>query len=317
MTTETLDLRISAVTREAADVIAIRLEHHEGRRLPRWEAGAHVEFFLPSGRIRHYSLCGDPNESMGYTVAVLREAAGRGGSQELHDIARPGLPLRVSVPRNRFPLEPASSYLFIAGGIGITPLLPMMRVAAAAGTPWHLIYGGRTASAMAFAQELHEWKPAQVSLYMDDGNGRPDLAQALKGLPDTVKVYACGPEPMLDVVGRLMQETLCEASLHTERFSAPQNAIDRGGESFDVELARSGAMISIGPAETILDAVRAVSPTVPFSCEEGYCGTCETPVLDGVPDHRDSYLTEDERASNDTILICVSRSRSARLVLDL
>ncbi|MEU0740454.1 PDR/VanB family oxidoreductase [Streptomyces sp. NPDC006134] len=300
----------------AADgVLALTLRHPRGEALPAWEPGAHIDVVLgPAGLERQYSLCGDPAGRHAWRIAVLREPDGRGGSAYVHDRLGPGATVRVRGPRNHFPLEPAPRYRFVAGGIGITPILPMLAAAEAAGAEWTLLYGGRTRASMAFTRELARYGD-RVVLAPQDETGLLDLASALDGLPDGTLVYCCGPGPLLDAV----EERCPPGVLRLERFRPKEReALEPGGDTeFEVELARSGRTVTVPPDVSVLDAVRAAGVEVLYSCTEGTCGTCETDVLEGDPDHRDSVLTEAERAAGETMLICVSRCRGKRLVLDL
>ena len=308
-------LRIRETERVADRVLAVSFESMAGLDLAPWEPGAHIEVKLPSGLVRHYSLCGDPADRSVYRIAVLREEAGRGGSAELHEVAADGVVLEVRAPRNDFPLEPASGYLFLAGGIGITPILPMIRRAELDGTPWHLVYGGRSRSHLAFTGELASLGGNRVRVFADDVEGRPDLPAEIAGVAPGTLVYACGPAAMLDLVAETCAGQGTADALRLERFSVA--AADTTGAPFDVELARTGVTIPVGSDETILQAMRARGIPAPFSCENGYCGTCEAVVFDGEPDHRDTYLTDEEKADSFTMMICVSRCAGGRLVLDL
>ncbi|MGX1509928.1 ferredoxin-NADP reductase [Streptomyces collinus] len=268
---------------------------------------------LGPGLERQYSLCGDPADRAEWRIAVLREKGGRGGSAYVHGELRAGDEVRVRGPRNNFRLEPAPRYRFVAGGIGITPLLPMLAAAEEAGAEWTLLYGGRTRAGMAFTQELARYGD-RVTFVPEDEAGLLDLASVLDDLsPDTL-VYCCGPGPLLDAV-----EARCPAgSLRVERFRPKETGGDAPTEGeFDVVLARSGRTVVVPPGVSVLDAVRAAGVEVLYSCTEGTCGTCETEVVEGDPEHRDSVLTEEERAAGETMLICVSRCRGRRLVLDL
>jgi ferredoxin-NADP reductase len=293
----------------AEDVVVLTLRGE----LPGWEPGAHVDLLLPDGSTRQYSLCGDPADAGTWRLGVLREPDGRGGSAHVHDALHPGTPVRVRGPRNHFPLLPSPRYLFIAGGIGITPILTMVAAAEAAGAEWELVYGGRRRTSMAFLDELTD---PRVAVRPQDETGLLDL-DALLGTPraDTL-VYCCGPEPLLAAV-----EERCAAwpagSLRVERFAAkPLSEPARSG-AFEVVLARSDLSLTVPPDRSILDVVEEAGVPVLSSCSEGTCGTCETGVLEGEPDHRDSVLTDAEQAVGDCLMICVSRSRCPRLVLDL
>ncbi|WP_037673223.1 PDR/VanB family oxidoreductase [Streptomyces griseus] len=296
----------------AADgVLALTLRHPLGEQLPAWEPGAHIDVVLGPGLERQYSLCGDPDDRDAWRVAVLREPAGRGGSAHVHEQLGQGDKVRVRGPRNHFALRPAPRYRFIAGGIGITPILPMLAVAEAQGAEWTLLYGGRTRRSMAFTDELSRYGD-RVTIAPQDETGLLDLPAVLDGLPEGALVYCCGPGALLDAV-----EEQCPAGvLHIERFQPKEQ---QGGEDteFEVELAQSGRTLTVTPGVSVLETVRAAGVEVLFSCTEGTCGTCETDVLEGTPDHRDSVLTDEEREAGETMLICVSRCRGKRLVLDL
>ncbi|MEV8427499.1 PDR/VanB family oxidoreductase [Streptomyces sp. HUAS 31] len=296
----------------AADgVLVLTLCHPLGEPLPAWEPGAHIDVALGPELERQYSLCGDPVDRTAWRIAVLREPDGRGGSAYVHAQLGRGDKVRVRGPRNHFRLEPAPRYRFIAGGIGITPILPMLAAAEAAGAEWTLLYGGRTRRSMAFTQELERYGD-RVTVTPQDESGLLDLASALGDLPGSTLVYCCGPGPLLDAV-----EELCPAGvLHVERFQ-PKEQLGGGDTEFEVELAQSGRTLTVAPGVSVLDTVRAAGVEVLYSCTEGTCGTCETDVLDGTPDHRDSVLTREEQESGETMMICVSRCRGKRLVLDL
>jgi ferredoxin-NADP reductase len=296
----------------AADgVLALTLRHPLGEELPAWEPGAHVDVVLGPDLERQYSLCGDPADRTVWRIAVLREPAGRGGSAHVHERMRQGDKVRVRGPRNHFALRPAPRYRFVAGGIGITPVLPMLAAAEAAGAEWTLLYGGRTRRSMAFTEELDRYGD-RVTIAPQDETGLLDLASVLDDLPEGTLVYCCGPGPLLDAV-----EARCPAGvLHVERFEAKVQETGQNTE-FEVELARSGRTLTVPADVSVLDVVRDAGVEVLFSCTEGTCGTCETDVLEGDPDHRDSVLTDEEREAGETMLICVSRCRGKRLVLDL
>ncbi|MFJ2772350.1 PDR/VanB family oxidoreductase [Streptomyces sp. NPDC087300] len=312
MTSESLlDLRVRRMTWEAEGVLSVELAHPEGKPLPGWAPGAHLDVQV-GGQIRQYSLCGDPRDPAVYRVAVLNEPASRGGSRHVHTKLRPGQHVTVSEPRNHFALEDAAAYVFVAGGIGITPILAMAREAARRGAPWRLVYGGRTRASMAFTDELASLE-GTLTLVPQDELGHIDLAAALDGLSGDTLVYCCGPEPLLAAV-----EGVCPADrLRVERFAAPVVARDGDDAAFEVECRRSGVTLSVDQDTSILQAAEAAGITVSSSCQEGICGSCETRVLDGTPAHRDFLLSEAEHAANTSMMICVSRRASGRLVLDL
>ncbi len=299
----------------ADGVASLTLRAADGSALPTWEPGAHVDLVLDGVQTRQYSLCGDPADAQTYKLGILRDPDGSGASLYVHDQLAEGDQIHVRGPRNNFPLVKSPRYLFIAGGIGITPILAMVRAAAPAGAEWRLVYGGRERTSMAFLDELAAYGD-RVSVHPQDETGLLDL-DTLLGQPsaDTL-VYCCGPEPLLAAV-----EERCRSwpprSLHVERFVPKALTEPVLNVPFEVELARSGVTITVPPQQSILAAVEEAGIEALSSCAEGTCGSCETQVLEGVPDHRDSVLDEEERASGDCMMICVSRSCTPRLVLDL
>lgn len=301
---------------EADGVISLSLRSADGSALPPWQPGAHVDLLLGNGLERQYSLCGDPSDVATWRIAVLREPDGRGGSAFVHTRLKPGTEIEIRGPRNHFELHPAQRYVFIAGGIGITPILPMLDAATTAGAQWSLLYGGRNQASMAFADDLRARFGDRVSLLPQDRHGLLDLAAVL-GTPSAgTLVYCCGPGRLLDAV-----EECCEATgwpaPHVERFQPKADADPGVDRPFEAVLSRTGRALRVPADASILDVVRGAGVPVLYSCTEGTCGTCETDVLEGVPDHRDSVLSPAERAAGDTMMICVSRAAGDRLVLDL
>lgn len=303
----------------AEGVVGVRLSDPTGGELPAWSPGAHVDLILADSLVRQYSLCSRTADRHSWRVGVLRAPDSRGGSELIHTQLSEGSEVRVRGPRNHFPLVASSRYLFIAGGIGVTPMLPMIEAVEAAGADWALVYGGRSRSSMAFLDELSRYT-GRVDLWPEDERGMIDLAPVLgTPRPDTL-VYCCGPEGLLGAV-----EEACAAwpsgSLHVERFApkvtpdGPSDALD----AFDVVCQRSGITV---PIETdrgsILEQLEQAGIDGVFgSCYEGICGTCECRVLAGEPLHRDSVLTADQHEAGDVMILCVSGSRSTTLVLDL
>jgi len=311
----TLELVVRQLRWEAHNVVSVWLEDAQGAALPVWTAGAHVDLHLGHGLVRQYSLCGDPADKTGYRIAVLREAQSRGGSRYVHDLLRPGQNLAVSMPRNNFELLDASGYLFIAGGIGITPILAMVGAAQRRGADWELHYGGRVRAGLAFLDELRPHGD-RVHVVSEDREGMLDLPGLLGApRPDTL-VYSCGPEGMLGAVERSSAAWPADA-IRLERF-APKARIESAVEkAVRVVCGRSGISATAAPGCSILDTLEQAGMTVPHSCREGICGSCETTVLQGIPDHRDDVLSSTERASGKTMMICVSRAHTDELVLDL
>lgn len=314
------ELTVVRAEPEAEGVLGITLADPGGAPLPEWEPGAHIDVELPSGLIRSYSLCGRPEDRHAYRIAVLHVADGRGGSTEIHTTRLVGRGLTVRGPRNQFPLVPAPRYVFVAGGIGITPVLPMIReLAERPDAPrWSLLYGGRSLDTMAFRTELAALHGGEVTLWPQDSHGLPDLDRALTGLPADTVVYCCGPEGLLEAVRSRTERLLPPGALHLERFQpAARTTPSPTDGSFEVELRRTGITLRVPADRSLLDVVREAVPGVAYSCEQGICGTCETKVVEGVPDHHDMLLTDAERETGATMMICVGRARSSRLALDL
>ncbi|RJL24563.1 oxidoreductase [Bailinhaonella thermotolerans] len=281
---------------------------------------------------RDYSLCGDPADRRLLSVAVQRDRASRGGSAYVHDRLRVGEIIKVDGPDNDFPLEPAGAYVLVAGGIGVTPIKAMAEELHRRAAPWHLLYCGRSRASMAFLDVLEAFGPAHVTVHADDERGGPpDIAALLPALAPAPPaapggppyggaggeplVYCCGPEPLIQAVTASLADV---SRLRVERFRAPESAGPAaGGEAFDVVCATSGVRVSVPPGRTILEIVREAGVPALSSCEEGVCGTCETRVIEGTPEHRDFLLTDEERAAGEVMMICCSRSRDPELVLDL
>ncbi|GAA3646702.1 ferredoxin-NADP reductase [Lentzea atacamensis] len=298
----------------ADGVVLLTLRHPDGDPLPAWAPGAHVDLVLADGLVRQYSLCGDPSDTSVMKVAVLRELDGRGGSRHVHDVLTAGQLIEVGGPRNHFELVEAKRYLFIAGGIGITPILPMIARVEAAGHDWRLVYGGRTRSSMAFRDELERHGCAEI--HPQDEHGLLDLESLLGRPEEGTAVYCCGPEPLLAAVEEHCAEWP-DGTLHIERFAPKPDAAQGPRHEFEIELAQTGTVLRVPADRSVLEVVEQAGVSVLSSCQEGTCGTCETIVLGGEPDHRDSVLTAEEQECGDAMMICVSRSRSPRLVLDL
>jgi ferredoxin-NADP reductase len=302
-------VRVAEVRAEGEDVVSLRLEAADGTPLPTWHPGAHVDVELPSGRLRQYSLCGDPDERDHFRIAVRRIADGGGGSIEMHTV-QPGSEFTVRGPRNAFPFIDVDRYLFVAGGIGITPILPMLRAAVAHDADWTFVYTGRTRASMPFVEELSALDPARVHIWPDDEYGIPDGKKIIDLAPDGAALYTCGPPAMIEAIrAEIPSENV--ASLHYERFSPPPVV---GGRSFDVVLARSGHVVPVAADQTALAAIRRVLPDVAYSCRQGFCGTCPVTLLGGDVEHRDRCLTDEQRVAR--MAICVSRA-NGRVTLDL
>ncbi|TWH52401.1 ferredoxin-NADP reductase [Rhodococcus rhodochrous J38] len=324
MTQETSRLVVRQQRLESDGVLSLTLEHPEGAALDEWEPGAHIDLVLPSGTVRQYSLCGDPEDKTAYRIAVLKEEQGRGGSKEIHDSVRVGDLLAVRGPRNHFALEPAPHYLLIAGGIGITPILSMARKLSRENASWSALYGGRSRATMAFVEEICGL--GEVDVCPADEFGNLDLAGAVADVPVGTAVYCCGPEGLLQAVKSVCGPALGDEAIHFERFGAPVVEVDSSeaadaseGQSpteFEVELRRTGCTLKVPADRTLLEVVLEANPNILYSCEDGFCGSCETRVLDGVPEHHDSILSQADRDKGQTMMICVGRSRTPTLVLD-
>jgi ferredoxin-NADP reductase len=301
----------------AEGVVTLTLADAAGQELPAWTPGAHIDLVLSDPSLtRQYSLCSHPTDRRTWRVGVLREPKSRGGSQFIHDVLQAGDMVRIRGPRNHFALVDAPRYVFIAGGIGITPILPMVAAVNAVGADWQLLYGGRRRASMAFLDELAAYGN-RVRICPEDEEGLMPLSSVLAPPRDDTLVYCCGPEPLLVAV-----EGWCASwpvgSLHFERFKAkPTEAAPPAVETFEVVLQRTGITVTVPPDKSILEVVEAAGLYVLSACREGICGTCEQAVLEGVPDHRDSVLTPAEREAGEVMMICVSRSCTPRLVLDL
>lgn len=317
----TLQVWVHTLQYEAQDIIRVDLRPLPGQTLPTFEAGAHIDLHLPGGLVRSYSLANDCREQHRYLLGVLKDKASRGGSRSVHEHLRVGTVLEISPPRNHFPLHAQADHsVLIAGGIGITPILSMVRQLHAMGRSFELIYLARSRAAAAFQADLSALG-CPVHWHFDDASGGPPHLEALlKQHPPQGEThyYACGPAKMLDDF-----ETVCAklgyTHAHMERFAAVkvQQASDDARQRFTVELRKSGKTLTITPDTTLHQQLLAANIGVPFSCEEGICGSCETRVLEGIPDHRDMVLSAAERASHQLMMVCVSGCKSERLVLDL
>ncbi|EKF17883.1 PDR/VanB family oxidoreductase [Nitratireductor pacificus] len=313
---EQLSLRIERCVSVADGVVALTLAKADGGPLPGWSPGAHIDLILPNGVTRQYSLCGDPADTSRWRIGVLLAPASRGGSSYIHSELRAGDRLVASHPRNNFPLDPAERYLFIAGGIGITPILPMLAELSARGAEWHLLYGGRTARSMAFTDEIATLAGGTLELCPEDECGLLDLDACLTAHEPGRAVYCCGPEPLIEAV-----ENRCASwpsgALRKERFapSERQTPLDPG--AFEVELARSGRRVVVPADRSMLSVLEDAGCAITNSCRAGICGTCLVRVLAGIPEHNDDILNDQQREAGDVVLPCVSRSRTATLVLDL
>lgn len=316
MESTTRTLRVQQKTWEADGVVGVTLVDPSGAALPTWEPGAHLALHLPNGLVREYSLCSDPSDRSRWTVAVLRTPDSRGGSRSVHDTLQVGGLLEVDGPRQNFGLDTAARHILVAGGIGITPILTMARSLHRAGADWTLLYTGRSRSSMAFLGEIDTLPADRVTIHADDeSEGRyPDLAGLLGDAAGDVVAYCCGPEPLMAACRDALPNP---EQLRIERFKAPEPIATGDDSAFDVVLSGSGQRIPVAPDVSILAALQNAGVAVESSCTEGICGTCEVGVVKGDVDHRDFLLSPEEHESGNTMFVCVSRCRSAELVLDL
>jgi ferredoxin-NADP reductase len=310
-----IEVRLIAIRFAANDTHLYELQRPDGGRLPGATPGSHIDIHLPNGMMRQYSLINAEDNPGSYVIGIKRDASSRGGSTYIHDKLRVGEIVKISAPRNNFPLdETAPHTILVAGGIGITPIWCMVQRLEALGRPWQLFYSCRTRSDTAFRATLEGMAPVQFN-FDDENQGKYlDLAAIVAQAPPGAHLYCCGPTPMLAAFEEATKN-LPPERVHVEYFTAKHEVSVEGG--FIVELVKSGLELVVPPGKTILDVVRDAGVDVGYSCEQGICGACETRIISGVPDHRDSILSDSERAANKTLMICCAGCKSDRLVLDL
>jgi ferredoxin-NADP reductase len=309
------EVAIVAVTFETPTIRSYALQRTNGESFPAWAPGAHIDVEIGSGELRQYSLCGVPSDLTTWVFAVQLERQGRGGSAWIHESLDVGSVLRVSPPRNNFPLSDGDHFTFIAGGIGITPLVPMIEKVAARGAAWNLVYGARSSDAFAFRDRLGQLGAERVTTVAEDLNEQLNVPMIVGAAPKTSTIYCCGPAGLIESVEKHGMASGIE--VRVERF-APIAPIARGDDApIEVVLMRSGITVQVSAEESILAAVERAGVEVDWSCSEGTCGTCETTVLDGTPDQRDSVLSKADQDAGKTMMICCSRARTPRLTLDL
>ncbi|MFT4211530.1 MAG: PDR/VanB family oxidoreductase [Microbacterium sp.] len=309
------ELEVRALRRSSPEVLVVELVGADGRALPAWEPGAHVELSLGDARIRHYSLCGDPADTESWTIAVLLDENGRGGSRWIHENFAVGVRVRCRAVRNTFALPSSRRYLFVAGGIGITPILPMLQLAHERRADWSLVHCIRDEGRFPESASLDRWG-GRVHRHVSVEHGRVDVAALVTRTPPGTVVVCCGPSSLTAALRGACETAGREVVFESFGGSRADAACERGA-SFVVELARSGMSIEVGPDQSVLEALELAGCSVASSCREGYCGTCETVVLEGDVEHRDSALTAEEQDESEVMMVCVSRSRGARLVLSL
>jgi cytochrome P450/ferredoxin-NADP reductase len=314
VTATAIDVTVTGLRTLGEAVVELTMRP-DGSPFPSWEPGAHIDLELPDGAIRQYSICGGDRDTI--RIAVLREEAGRGGSRSVHDRVRVGDRLRVRGTRNHFRLRDAPFYLFVAGGIGITPILPMIDAATATATDWRLLYLGRSRDRMPYLDELQRQYGPHVYAWPSAERGRYALDNLWARMPAApALVYGCGPESLLADLEDSARRHDAVDRLVVERFH-PRDVEVEPNRPFEVVLGRSGAVVTVSEDESVLDAVNRAGANVLSTCREGTCGTCEVRVLAGIPEHRDSVLSLEERLENASIMTCLSRCRGQHLVLDL
>ena len=316
----TLKAWVHTLRHEARDILSLELHAMPGESLPPFEAGAHIDLHLPGGLVRSYSLANDSRERHRYLLGILRDKASRGGSRAVHEHLHVGMTLTISAPRNNFPLhEEADHSVLIAGGIGVTPILSMAQRLQALGRSFEVIYLARSRAAAAFIDTLSALACPVHWHFDNEAGGPPDLNALLaqRNPQGTTHYYACGPAAMLDAFEKACTD-LAYANAHIERFAAVEvKAADDARQQFTVELRKSQKTFEVNADMSLHKQLLALKVNVPFSCEEGICGSCETRVLEGIPDHRDMVLSASEQASNQVMMVCISGCKSERLVLDL
>jgi ferredoxin-NADP reductase len=321
MANSTLQVRVRTTTYEALNILSYELVPlYPSTTLPAFTAGSHIDVHMPNGLMRSYSLMNDPSEKHRYCIGVNLDAKSRGGSRYMHQQLRTGEVLTISAPRNLFAMEEASPFnVFIAGGIGITPMLSMIARSQVLGTPWRLHYAARTRQHAGFLDLLASYSGqsgADVQLNFDQEPGASllDLNAVIAALPEGAHVYACGPQPMLAAYEQAASG-LPPSHVHQEYFAAKESAVADG--SYTVTLARSQRTLQISAGQTLLEGLLAIGAEPTYSCQQGICGTCEVKVLEGIPDHRDMVLNDTEKAANDRMMVCCSGAKSPLLVLDI
>ncbi|UII69878.1 PDR/VanB family oxidoreductase [Pseudomonas sp. HN11] len=307
---------------EAENIFLFEFQHPDGSALPPFTAGSHIDVQVRPGLIRQYSLCNHPQERHRYQLGVLQTAESRGGSKGMHEDLHIGQTVLISEPRNLFELEQDASHsLLFAGGIGITPILSMAEVLSDRGHSFSLYYFARSASSAAFIKRVGKSRYCDSTFCQfddDDTQARLDIKVLLNNPEPRKHLYICGPGGFMDfVLGVAREQQWPEANLHREYFSAPGTPEEQSSDQFEIQVASTGQILEVGPQQTVTDVLLTAGIEIPVSCQQGICGTCVTKVLDGVPDHRDYYLSDREKASNDQFTPCCSRAKSSRLVLDL
>jgi vanillate O-demethylase ferredoxin subunit len=320
MSLHNISVKVVKKVAEATDIASFELASIDGTPLPAFSAGSHIDVDLGDGLVRQYSLCNEPNETHRYVIAVLRDPVSRGGSSAMHDRIDVGTEMVISEPKNHFPLVNAKRSLLFAGGIGVTPILCMAERLAQIGADFDMHYSSRSPDRMAFRERIAASTFAdRVHFHFDDGDAgqKLDVKKIIADAPPDAALYVCGPGGYIDhVINTAKAQGKAADTIHKEYFGAVvQVSADDG--VFDVKIASSGKVYAVPTDKTVLEVLVQNGVDVPFSCEQGVCGSCLTRVLDGTPDHRDMYLSDEEQAQNDQFMPCCSRAKSKLLVLDL
>ncbi len=310
------EARVVALQWEADGICSVTFATLDGSPLPPWKPGAHVDVTLPNKLRRQYSLISDPHDLRTYRLCVARNVESRGGSEYVHAFLRPGQTVRLGLPRNHFALAGTESHwVFVAGGIGITPFLPMVTWARAHGVSYELHYGARRRASMALLQELGAGADDRIVVRVDEEDDPLDLGHVVTSAPSGAGIYACGPAPMLDVIAKLVGERE-DVQLHVERFE-PRPKVLSTPRPFSVLASRSGVSLDVASNRSLLQSLEAAGIRLPSGCRSGICGACEVPVIQGAVDHRDDVLTEQQRERSKVMMACVSRAADESLVLDV
>lgn len=312
-----LPVKIKSIRREARDVVSVELVAADGSELPEFDAGSHIDVYLPNGIIRQYSLCNPPQERDRYLIGVLLDPNSRGGSKAVHQLTE-GMQINIGGPRNLFPLvESKGRSLLFAGGIGVTPILCMAERLTLLGAAFELHYCSRSRNQASFLNRIESSGFANVSNFHFDDEKSADIPSLLSGPSADDHLYVCGPSGFMDFVLKTAEANgWAKHQLHREYFSAEPRSVENS-DSFEVQIASTGEILTVGAETTVAEALIAIGIDIPLSCEQGICGTCATRILEGIPDHRDSYFTDEEQRGNNIFTPCCSRAKTARLVLDI
>ena len=315
-----IDVIVKNRKEEVKDIISFELVEKDGGKLPPFTAGAHIDIYLKSGLTRQYSICNNPNDANFYKVAILKESASRGGSIEIHDTIKNEDILQISEPRNLFELEPnAKKYLLFAAGIGITPILSMAEYLADKGADFQIHYSAKSKNSASFADQLSSSKLGDFTkFYFSDENNRLDIQKELESIDSDAHIYVCGSNRYIDNILEVYSKlNLPESQIHREFFSSSVEVDESKDAEFEVELKNSGKIYTIPSDRTIFEVLDENGVEITVSCEQGVCGSCMTKVIDGIPEHRDSFLLDSEKKANNIITPCCSRAKSEKLILDL